>query len=197
MTTTHPASWNHYLQRMAQGDESALASLYDETSRVVFSVASRILRNQSDAEEVVLDVYVRAWRHAAQYDPQRGTVMAWLLTMVRTASIDRLRHRRTRSGREEVLEPAQLAIAGPKVSGEDSLAVRNALLTLPEEQRHPIELAYFFGLSHSELAEALGVPLGTVKSRVRAGLARLKEILSPIAPHLEPGVPCATMASVS
>ena len=168
-------TWTGYVKRIAAADQGALAELYDATYRLIYGMALRILGNQADAEEVTLDIYTQVWRNAASFDDRRGSVVAWLTTMARSRAIDRLRSAGSRSRREESLMEADGAIAAyetaqPGVGRE----VRAALNTLTPEQREAIELAYWYGYSHSELAERLGQPLGTVKTRIRTGMMKLR-----------------------
>ena len=167
----------------AAGDQQALADLYDATSRTVYGLLLRILGDPAAAEEVLLDVYTQAWRQAADYSAARGSPLAWLTTIARSRAIDRLRRGRQERERSEPLEAvAQVAAAGASAeedvtARERGAVVRAALSALPPEQREVIELAYYGGLSHSEIAAARGLPLGTVKTRTRLGLTRLRETL--------------------
>jgi RNA polymerase sigma-70 factor (ECF subfamily) len=169
---------------MAQGDQEALAALYDETSPLLFSLSLRILRRREDAEEAVLDAYSRAWRLAGRFDSSRASVLTWLVMITRSVSIDRLRAAASRESRNEPLDGPQdppdpgEAPEMAAVFGQQRERVRTALSRLPAEQREAIELAFFEGLSHSEMAERTGLPLGTVKTRVRLGLGRLREHLT-------------------
>ena len=174
------------LRRMADGDSAGLGALYDRHGRAVYSLALRILGDESDAEEVTQDVFAQAWRRAAQYDESRGTVAAWLLVMARTRAIDRFRARRVRpEGRvrdDAGFTLQQLPATGPDVASEllaveRGQRVRRALEALPLLQRVAIELAYFEGLSQREIAERLEQPLGTVKTRMRLGLLKLRDAL--------------------
>jgi RNA polymerase sigma-70 factor (ECF subfamily) len=174
---------------MAAGRQDALGKLYDETSGVLYALALRILRKPEDAEEAVLDAFSRAWRLAKNFDPGRGSVISWLIMMARSISIDRLRSGANRADKTESLdEPYHAAPPSgdpdPELEalfGQQRDRVRAALDRLPPEQRETIELAFFGGYSHSELAEKLGVPLGTVKTRVRLGLTRLRTYLEDLA----------------
>jgi len=172
--------------RVATGDHHALAELYDATSKVVFSLALRIVQERDIAEDVVIEVYTQVWGHAATYDPKRGTPLAWLLTLTRSRAIDILRSRQ-RTQKEDPIEQAHHVSADlPNPEDQSETAerqgiVRRALATLNEEQRQLIELAYFSDLSHSEIAARLGQPLGTVKTRIRLGMLRLREQLVPLA----------------
>jgi RNA polymerase sigma-70 factor (ECF subfamily) len=172
------------IRGVAEGDNQALASLYDATSRTVYGLLLRILSDPSLAEEVLLDVYAQVWRQAASYCPERGRPLAWLTTIARSRAIDRLRRERNDQQRTVPLDEAARAAGGESVEegvrvGEVRAVVRAALDALAPEQRDVIELAYYGGMSHSEIAAARGLPLGTVKTRTRLGLMRLREILKP------------------
>lgn len=178
--------WTALIKRIALNDQSALADLYDSTSRLLFGLILRILGDRGSAEEVLLDVYTQVWRQAASYDALRGAPLAWLLTIARTRAIDRRRSGFFDQQREEPLEAAQeeasraISPEEATVSAERQELVRSALAALAPEQREVIELAYFSGLSHSEIALALGQPLGTVKTRTRLGMLKLAELLRPL-----------------
>lgn len=172
------------VERMAAGDGAALRALYDQHGRSVFSLAVRMLRSQQDAEDLVQEVFVQAWRQATRYDAGRGTVAAWLLVQTRSRAIDKLRSRRVRAEGTEtagVLEQQRDPAPGADVEVvrlEQADAVRRALDDLPHPQRAALELAYFEGLTHVEIAERLEEPLGTVKTRIRQGLLRLRDALT-------------------
>jgi RNA polymerase sigma-70 factor (ECF subfamily) len=179
-----PAADQRLVERMASGDGAALRTLYDQHARGVFSLAVRILRSQQDAEDLVQDVFVQAWRQAGRYDADRGTVAAWLLMQTRSRAIDKLRSRRARPEGTEVdgiLEQQRDPAAGADVQVvrlEQADAVRRALEDLPHTQKAALELAYYEGLTHVEIAERLEEPLGTVKTRIRQGLLRLRDALT-------------------
>jgi len=171
------------IQSVAFGDQQALASLYDATSRTVYGLLLRILSDTGAAEEVLLDVYTQAWRQAASFDEGRGTPMAWLATIARSRAIDRLRRGRAEREHTEPLETVERSAASvDDVEGnvrerETRAVVLAALAELSPEQREVIELAYYGGYSHSEIAAAKGLPLGTVKTRTRLGMSRLRTLL--------------------
>jgi RNA polymerase sigma-70 factor (ECF subfamily) len=171
---------------VADGDQSALTTLYDSTSRLVFGLVLRVVTDRSIAEEVLLDVYTQVWRQAKTYDSTRGAPLAWLMTIARTRGIDRLRsgkhehqHKESLEAIGEVTSPSASPEADT-VSAERRQLVRSALDSLSAEQREVIELAYYSGLSHSEIALKLGQPLGTVKTRTRLGMIKLRDLLRPL-----------------
>jgi len=176
---------------MAEGDEQALSGLYDRFSGVVFSLAARILGDEDDAAEVTLDTFTQAWLRAADFDPGRSTVTTWLCVMARSRAIDRMRARR--SQRDRVARATQrtggepVGMASRAADANDALEntqrrrhIQRAMTALPEPQRRAIELAYFDGLSQSQIASRLGVPLGTIKTRIRSGMRTLKDLLEPL-----------------
>jgi RNA polymerase sigma-70 factor, ECF subfamily len=179
--------WRVYLARIADGEQAALGSLYDESSSLVYSMVLRVLGNVADAEEVTMDVYTQVWKAASGYDTSRGSVTAWLITLARSRAIDRVRSRTSRARKETALPETYDAPSGgisPEQQTEDTQRRRHvlaALATLPADQRQVVELAFYSGLTHSELAERLMQPLGTVKTRIRAGMARLREQLAGMA----------------
>jgi RNA polymerase sigma-70 factor (ECF subfamily) len=175
-----PPQERQLLERMAGGDGEALRELYDRHARAVYSLAVRILRSQQDAEDVVQEVFTQAWMHAARYDPSRGTVAGWLLMQARSRSIDRLRSRKLRPEGAASTFDARDPGEGPDAQammGEYARRVRAALGTLSGPQRTALELAFFEGLTYSQVAEHLHEPIGTVKTRIRQGLLRLKTAL--------------------
>jgi RNA polymerase sigma-70 factor (ECF subfamily) len=170
------------MRRIQNGDETALGTLYDRYGGLVYSVANRILRDSGAAEEVLQDIVHQIWRTAARFDFERGSFTAWLLVMARSRSIDRLR-RRSLPTAEDPAEPGNIALRAD-INLEDATArnlmmaqVRKALDALPETQRQAMELAYFEGLTQTEIASRTGDPLGTVKTRLRTAVASLKKAL--------------------
>ncbi len=168
------------LARIAQRDADALKTLYERTSASVFGLALRIVRNVNDAEEVTLDVYQRLWTRAGTYDPQRGSVWTLLLLMARSIAIDRLRAARSRvrsTGSIDLEEDWTAPEPTPEAvhhQQEFRQRMQDALLSLSRVQREAVELAFFEGLTHEEVAVRLGQPLGTIKGRIRSALALLR-----------------------
>jgi RNA polymerase sigma-70 factor (ECF subfamily) len=171
------------VQRIAEGDRAAMAELYDRYANMVFSLACRIVSLPADAEDVVQEVFTQAWRQALRYEPGRASAAGWLLNITRTRAIDRLRANRTRqrvSGDGERIATAPAAGDDQEqgaIQTERAVRVRAALESLGQAQREAIDLAYFGGLSHGEIAARLQEPLGTVKTRIRTGLLKLREAL--------------------
>jgi RNA polymerase sigma-70 factor (ECF subfamily) len=176
--------WAALIGRAAAHDPEALAALYDGTSHLAYGLVLRIVGDPSAAEEVTGDVYLQVWRQAARYDPSRGAPLAWLLTLARSRAIDRRRSTGSGLGAAEPLTAAgDVASRSPgpeeaSVLAERRRMVRGALGRLAADQRRAIELAYFSGLTHGEIASALDEPLGTVKTRIRLGMIRLREMLA-------------------
>lgn len=160
-----------------------MAELYDQLAGLLFAAALRILGDPSEAEEVVQDGFVQIWERAGTFDPALGTPTSWTMRIVRNRAIDRLRSRQRRARALEELEqmlasePPATPEAPAELRGDEWAAVRTALETLPLDQRQVIELAFFGGLSHGEIAGALRQPLGTVKARIRRGMLKLKDVL--------------------
>ena len=171
------------VQRIADGDRSALADLYDRYCDVVYSLAYRVVGSSSDAEDVVQDVFTQAWRQAARYDAGRASAIAWLLNMTRTRAIDRLRADKTRNRVSADESRVESARAGGEdqeqqaIGSQRASRLRTALERLGDAQRRAIDLAYFRGLTHAEIATELNEPLGTVKTRIRSGLMKLRDAL--------------------
>ena len=171
------------VERMAAGDHTALGEIYDSHARMIFSIALRILQDRAEAEDVVQEVFTHVWTNAGRYDSARGAVAAWMLVIARSRAIDRLRARRSRPERHD--EQAAMGIADPGVpqdlqllSSEQVRRLQAALQELPTVQRVALEMAYYDGLSHSEIAERLEEPLGTVKTRIRQAVIRLREAIT-------------------
>jgi len=174
------------IARIAQGEESALAELYDATSRLVYGLIVRIVHDPTTAEDVTLEVYLQAWRTARSYESGRGSVTAWLAIAARSRALDWMRSRQARHirGSENIDELPEMSDASPTpernvLLSAQAAAVRRALDALPPDQRVAIDLGFYSGMSHAEIAEHLGLPLGTVKSRIRMGMNKLRELLGP------------------
>jgi RNA polymerase sigma-70 factor (ECF subfamily) len=170
------------LARIADGEVGALRALYDSHSRRAMAIAMRVLRNETEAEDVVQETFLEIWRRAAQYDNQRGGAVAWVVTIARSRAIDRLRASGTTSRAIEaasgsLVPPAELLPSEEAEKRRDEIRVAAALGALPVEQRQTIELSYFEGLSQSEIAEKTGCPLGTVKMRVKLAMSKLAKLL--------------------
>ena len=163
------------LARVQRGDEQAMASLFDRYSKVVYSVALRVLRDPSAAEDVLQEIFMQVWRKPEGFSATRGSLGGWLAVVARNRSIDYLRRRRPTESVEDV------ALASPCNLGEESERnlmtekARSLILTLPQEQRKTLEMAFFDGLTHAEIAEMTGEPLGTVKTRIRSALLVLRK----------------------
>jgi RNA polymerase sigma-70 factor (ECF subfamily) len=180
-TTTE--SQAQLLRRIAGQDRQALAEFYDQTAGPLFSTAIRILGDAHEAEEVIQDAFLQIWGKAATFDATLGAPFYWALSITRNRAIDRLRARQRRARLAEELHetaPDSPPFASPfqnALSEEDLAAVRSAVNGLPGEQRQAIELAFFGGMTHTEIAEALHEPLGTIKARIRRGMLKLRENL--------------------
>jgi RNA polymerase sigma factor (sigma-70 family) len=167
------------LERVARADEAALAEAYDRFGRVAYGLAVRILRDAALAEDAVQDAFLAVWRTAVSFDPSRGTASTWIMTLVHRRAVDVVRREDRRRA-----QPLDDAPQGTGETTDEQAAVREqrrkvqaALAQLSPDQREALELAYYGGLSQSELAERLGVPVGTVKSRMFAALAKLRDLL--------------------
>jgi len=170
------------LQAIARKDEPALAALYDRYRLTLFGLLMRILNSREEAEDVLQEVFLQVWRRAADFDERRGRPFTWLVTLTRSRAIDRLRQLNSRerliSSDVEVLAFSVLDPAQDAFRSEQRDLVAGALAELSEEQRHTLTLAYFEGLTQSEIAARLSSPLGTVKTRMRSGMIKLRELLS-------------------
>lgn len=178
------------VERLRARDQAALDTLYERYSGVVHAVALRIIGQPADAEDVVVDSFWQVWQQAASYDASRGQLRTWIVTIARSRALDRLRVLR----RSPLAEAEEVNVAGREVVGGDdpeqaawlsqrSAIVRAAMAGLPREQRQALELAYYHGLSQSEVAERLGEPLGTIKTRIRLGMMKLREQLQSLQGH--------------
>ncbi len=178
---------------MTRGDPAAMSALYDRYAPAVLGLALRITRERADAEDVVVDTFAQVWRDAVRFEQQRGSVASWIATIARSRSLDLLRARARRNkltdSASETADISPAAMGTPfsspmadVLADERSRKIQAALATLPDAQRAALELAYFEGLSQSEIAERLDEPLGTIKTRVRLGLRRLRDLLAPFRP---------------
>ncbi len=170
------------LSAVAHGDEAALTAVYDRYRLILFGLLIRILHSREEAEDVLQEVFLQVWRCAADFDEARGRAFTWLVTLTRSRAIDRLRligsrERAATELRFPVALDANDDAAAQTFRSEQGEIVRRALAELPEDQRRALLLAYFEGLTQSEIAARLGTPLGTVKTRIRAGMTRLRELL--------------------
>jgi RNA polymerase sigma-70 factor (ECF subfamily) len=167
---------------VARGDEDALAELYDRVGRIAYGLALRILRDERHAEDAVQEAFLQVWRSAATFRPERAKASTWILTLVHRRAVDLVRREERRQA-DPLTDDAAATVEGAEQTDEaawlrfERERVQTALKQLPDNQREALELAYYGGFSQSELAERLGVPLGTIKSRMFAGLARLRELL--------------------
>lgn len=170
------------LKAIAAQDEGALAQLYDRYRAILFGLLVRILNNREEAEDVLQELFLQVWRRAADFDENRGRPFTWLVTMARSRGIDRLRalasrERVAQEGARDETEAVSDAATDAFRSEQRGL-VTNALAQLPDEQKRPLMLAYFDGLTQSEIAARVGAPLGTVKTRMRTGMMKLRELLA-------------------
>jgi RNA polymerase sigma-70 factor (ECF subfamily) len=180
----------------AEGEVRAFETIFDRHASVAYALAYRVCRAPAMAQDVIQEAFLSLWRSSGHYDPGRGSVRSWVLSAVHNRSIDALRRARVRDARDLHDPEAAERVPGPDRTETEVLRraeaerVRAALQALPPEQRQVIELAYFGGLTHSEIASGLGLPPGTVKSRIRLGLQKLRELLAPEEP-----VPTTRMAT--
>jgi RNA polymerase sigma-70 factor (ECF subfamily) len=174
------------LPAVARGDVAAFEELYDRYSSTLYALLIRILANAEDAQEVLQEAFVKAWTSAKMFDALRGSEVAWLISIARSRGIDRLRARRIRLDREDEAGREISTVSGfvdrtngadKAIQSEQTVAVRGALAELPDAQRRALELAYFEGLSQSEIATRLSEPLGTVKTRMQLGMKKLRDRL--------------------
>ncbi len=170
------------LGQAALGDQVAFAEFYDATSARAYGLALRVVRNPAHAEEVTQEAYLDAWRSSARYDAQRGSAAGWLLTIVHRKAVDRVRSVEAATARDETWNRETTPIdhdqtAEAAHASLDATRVRNAVATLTDVQRQAVELTYFGGYTHTEVARLLDVPLGTAKTRIRDGLIRLRDLM--------------------
>ncbi len=173
------------MQRIAQGDREAFAALYDHYAKPLYSLTVRILNDPKEAEDALQDVFLQIWERAAQFDERVGKPFNWCATMTRNKAIDRLRSRQRRyrlfeeatESIDAVAESTSLPTHAEEFGSDEVERIRSAVKVLPGDQRKAIELAFFDGLTHFEIAEALHEPLGTVKARIRRGMLRLRDCL--------------------
>lgn len=174
------------LANIVKGDQQAFSQLYDHSSTLLFTLAFRILGSREEAEELLQDVYLEIWRKVVRYDVGRGTPMAWLITLTRSRAIDRLRARNTRKYNAtsplDTSVSVKIADLGPspfetQADQELRMAIGTAITALPQAQQQAVELAYYEGLSHHEIAARLNQPLGTVKTRIKLGMSKLRDAL--------------------
>jgi RNA polymerase sigma-70 factor, ECF subfamily len=173
---------NDLLRAVSRGDEQALAAIYDRYRLILFGLILRILHDRQEAEDVLQEAFVQVWRRSSDFDESRGRAFTWLVTIARSRALDRLRSLGSRAKlADEVVAHSLYEEAGDAaedaLKAEQGTIVRRALAELPEEQRRTLFLAYFEGLTQTEIAARLGDPLGTVKTRMRSGLMKLKELL--------------------
>jgi RNA polymerase sigma-70 factor (ECF subfamily) len=170
------------VRRVAQGDRDAFAALYDLYSKPLYSLTLRILNDPKEAEDVLQDVFLQLWEKAGAFDEAVGKPFSWVVTMTRHKAIDRIRsrqrHARVFEEASESMTDAAVEATAPAVAGlgaDEAAQVRTALNALPREQRQPIEMAFFGGLTHTEIAQTLREPLGTIKARIRRGMLQLRD----------------------
>ena len=194
------ASDANLVHAMAQGDPDALAHLYDRYSSLLLGIGMRVLRDRREAEDLLHDVFLEAWQQAHRYDPNRGGVRTWLAVRMRSRALDVLKSARVvRSVSDDGLEQ-RVQTSGPgdgdaMSAGPDHARVVAAMAQLSADQRRVVELAYFDGLSCSEIATTINIPIGTVKSRVAAAMTKLRGTLLPRGPEPAIAVPTETSAS--
>jgi len=164
--------------RIRTGDEQAMAQLYDRYSPIVYSVALRVLGDTGGAEDVMQDVFMQLWRNPAAFDSSRGSVPAWLAVVARNRAIDAIRKRRPADDIADTIVSVEPDLVGETERARAVDKVRGTLGGMPAAQRKALEMAFFEGLTHSEIAEKTGEPLGTVKTRIRSGLLALRKAMN-------------------
>lgn len=163
------------LERLRRGDENAMAALYDRYSRIVYSVSLRVLRDTAAAEDVLQEIFMQVWRSPGSFLETKGSLGGWLAVVARNRSIDALRRRRPTDQVEEVYLASPFNLAEEAERNSMVERARAVMVHLPHEQRKMLEMAFFDGLTHTEIAEVTGDPLGTVKTRIRSGLLTLRK----------------------
>jgi RNA polymerase sigma-70 factor (ECF subfamily) len=163
------------IAQVCSGDEGAMAVLYDRYARVVYSVALRVLADASAAEDVLQDVFIQLWRNPKAFDASRGSLMAWLAVITRNRAIDHLRKLRPHEDSSETIVAVNASAQTDAERNQAVQKVRSILAEMPQEQRMALEMAFFDGLTHTEIAGKTGQPLGTVKTRIRSGLLTLRK----------------------
>jgi RNA polymerase sigma-70 factor, ECF subfamily len=182
-TLADEKDWVRLVQRIAAGDQGALHALYERTHRIVFTLTVRITNNRETAEELTLDVFHDVWRRAATYDAAGGSVVGWIMNQARSRAIDRIRfdQRKKRFNHHADNQFPVAPESGPQEAfdlGEQARLLRDALTVLKPEERQAIETAFFSELTYHEVAARLRQPLGTVKTRIRSGLGKLRQVLA-------------------
>lgn len=175
--------WADLVQAVAHGDELALRTLYERTHRLVFTLALRLTGSRETAEELTVDVFHGVWQRAATYDAATGTVIAWIMNQARSRAIDRLRHdqrkKRVNQNGDDLGEDSIADVASLVVHADNARELQHAMASLNADERRAIETAYYGHLSHAEVAARLQQPLGTIKTRIRSALAKLRRALTP------------------
>jgi len=166
------------ISRIRAGDEDALAALHDRYSQVVYSVALRVLGETTQAEDILQEIFLQLWRNPQTFDSNRGSLGAWLAVITRHRAIDQLRRRRPESDIEDVIVAVDTRIEQTTDRNMAIAKIRAVVEQLPAEQRKPLEMAFFEGLTHSEIASKTGEPLGTIKTRIRSALLTLRKALA-------------------
>jgi len=167
------------VSRVRVGDQNAMGALYDRYSALVYAVALRVLADSAAAEDVLQEVFMQLWRNPTRFDASRGSLGAWLAVIARNRAIDALRKRRYESDIEDVVVSVEPDLASQADRSRAAKNVRDVLNGMPPAQRQALEMAFFEGLTHTEIATKIGEPLGTIKTRIRAGLLALRKVLKP------------------
>lgn len=184
-TSDREKRWREYLGQIVGGDAQSLARLYEECAAALFGLALKTMKNEADAEEIILEVFEQVWRTASSFDAARGGVWRWLVLIARSRALDRLRSAAAKRDRQHQPMPEDWDPASQDplpdhatIFDQERRLIQVALQSLPGEQRQAVELAYFSGLTHVEIARELGVPLGTIKSRIRGAMEKLRASLA-------------------